>query len=183
MMGILFGEEQAGRGAIHERAMLVLLVEAAAARRKQGQLPAQSWWGEGDPPGQGGWRDEDPPGDAVLLTPVPMGPTTPRSPEARNRQQKTPHSHRIGPEVFLNCSTDGQGSKDTGHHKPTNRSSQNPERGRGRQGTGQEATHRNFLGPHSLNPPIKKGPSGAEQQEGPPMPTQNRRNRKPPGDP
>ena len=77
-MGILFGEEQAGRGAIHESAMLVLLVEVAAARRKQGQLPAQSWWGEGDPPGQGGWRDEDPPGDAVLLTPVPMGPPGPR---------------------------------------------------------------------------------------------------------
>ena len=43
--------------------MLVLLMEAAAARRRQ--LPAQSWWGEGDPPGQGGWREEDSPGDVA----------------------------------------------------------------------------------------------------------------------
>ena len=86
---------------------MVLRMGGRGAKRQLGQLLTQSWWGEGDPPGQGGWRDEDPPGDAVLLTLVPMGPTTPRSPEARNRQQKTPHSHRIGPEVFLNCSTDG----------------------------------------------------------------------------
>ena len=33
------------------------------------------------------------------------------------------------------------------------------------QGTGQEATHRNFLGPHSLIPPIKKGPKQGRTAE------------------
>ena len=69
------GRNELGGGR-YTRAMLVLQMEAAAARRRQGHLPAQSWWGRVTP-GQGGWRDEDPPGDAVLLTPVPMRPTTP----------------------------------------------------------------------------------------------------------
>ena len=56
--------------------MLVLMMEVAVARRKQGQLPKQSWWREGDPPGQEGWRDEEPAGDAVLLAPIAMGPQT-----------------------------------------------------------------------------------------------------------
>ena len=53
---------------------MVLKMDAAAARRKQGRLPTQSWWGEGDPPGQRGWMSEGPLGDAVLLTPTTMGP-------------------------------------------------------------------------------------------------------------
>ena len=48
-MGILLRGEPAGRGAIQERAMSVLMMEATAARRKRGQLPTQSCWGEGDP--------------------------------------------------------------------------------------------------------------------------------------
>ena len=61
-MGSLFAEERARRVAVQEKAMLVLMLEATAARV-----------GGGDPPGQDGWRDED----AVLPTPVPMGPQTP----------------------------------------------------------------------------------------------------------
>ena len=68
------------------------MMEAAAAKRQLGQLPTQSRWGEGAPPGQEGWRDEDPPGDAVLLTPVPMGPQTPAprgtQPPAQNPPQQ-----------------------------------------------------------------------------------------------
>ena len=48
-MGILPGEERAGRGAIQQRALLVRMMEAAAARRKQGQLTTQSWSGRGTP--------------------------------------------------------------------------------------------------------------------------------------
>ena len=53
-MGSLLGQERAGRGAMQETAMLVLVIEAAADRRKLEQLPTQSWWREGDPPGQEG---------------------------------------------------------------------------------------------------------------------------------
>ena len=59
--GSLFGEERAGRGAVQERAVWVLLMEAAAARRRQGQLPAQSWWGEGSPPWAGRVEGRGPP--------------------------------------------------------------------------------------------------------------------------
>ena len=41
-VGILLGKERAGRGAVQERATLVLMMEPAAARRKRGQLPTQS---------------------------------------------------------------------------------------------------------------------------------------------
>ena len=60
-----FWDERTGRGAIQERAMLALMTEAAAARRKRGRLPEPAWWGGGgaNPPGQDGWRSEDPPGD------------------------------------------------------------------------------------------------------------------------
>ena len=75
--GSLFGAERVGREVIQERAMLVLLMEAAAARRRQGQLSEQPGRGEEDHPGQGGWGYADPPGDAVLLTPAPMGPAPP----------------------------------------------------------------------------------------------------------
>ena len=37
-----------------ERDMLVFPMEAAAARRRQGQLSTQAGWGEGEPPGGGG---------------------------------------------------------------------------------------------------------------------------------
>ena len=50
-MGILLGWGRAGRGAIHKRAMWVPMMETAASREKRGQLPTQSWWGEGEPPG------------------------------------------------------------------------------------------------------------------------------------
>ena len=68
-----WGMNLLARGAIQETAMLVLMMEAAAGRGKQGQLPGPSCWGENYPPGQEWLRSEDSPGDAVLLTPVPMG--------------------------------------------------------------------------------------------------------------
>ena len=51
-------------------------------------------------------------------------------PEVRNRQQKTYH-RKSWPDLFLNCSTAGPGSHDAGHHKTTNRESQNSGRGLG----------------------------------------------------
>ena len=48
------GRNGVGREVIQERAMLVLLMEAAAARRRQGQLSEQPERGEEDPPGLGG---------------------------------------------------------------------------------------------------------------------------------
>ena len=45
--------------------------------------------------GQNGWWAEDPPGDAVLLTPVQMGPETP----ARRGAQSSVHSPPQQPEL------------------------------------------------------------------------------------
>ena len=46
-------------------------------REELGTAARTSVVGVDNPSGQDGWRSEDPPGDAVLLTPVPMGPQTP----------------------------------------------------------------------------------------------------------
>ena len=100
MMGIFWGEERAGQGGMPERAVLVLLMKAAAARRKRGQLPTQSWCGEPPPPGQEGWRSEDPPGDAVLLTPVTMEPQTLGPRDTQPPAEKPPQPHQIWPEIF-----------------------------------------------------------------------------------
>ena len=54
---------------------------------------------------------------------------TRRRPEVGSRQCKTHHSNQIWPEIFLNCSTGGQSSNDAGHHKTTNRGSQNSGQG------------------------------------------------------
>ena len=86
-MGSLFGVERVGREVIRERATMVLLMAAAAARSRQGQLSEQPGQGGGGPPGQGRWRCEDPPGDAVLLTPILVGPPSsmPKGPTASRK--------------------------------------------------------------------------------------------------
>ena len=98
----------------------------------RGLLPRSPPWGI--PPGEEGWTDEDPPGAAVLLTRVPMGPPAPAPRGTHPPAEQFPQQNQIWPEIFLNCSTDGQGSNDAGHHKTANSSSQNS--GRGCMGSG-----------------------------------------------
>ena len=62
----------------------------------------------------------------MLLTPVQMGSQhNHRRLEGCSQQCTTHPSNQIQPDVFLNCSTGGQNSNDAGHHKTTNRGSQN----------------------------------------------------------
>ena len=105
-MGSLLGEERASRGAIQERAMLVLMMEAAAARRKLGQRPTRSCWEEGNPLGQEGWRNEDPPEDAGLRTPLLMGPQTPAPRGTQPPAENLPQQPDLARDL-LDCSTDG----------------------------------------------------------------------------
>ena len=45
-------------------------------------------------------------------------------------QRKTHPRNQIWPEIFLNCSTDGQNSNDAGHHQTTNNGGRNSGRDR-----------------------------------------------------
>ena len=119
-MGSFLGAERAGPEEMRGRAMVFLLMEAAMARREQGRLSEQPGRGREDPPEQGGWRYKDVPEDAVLLTPAPVRPRTsvpegPQMPAESPPQQPDLAADLF--EIFLNCSTEYQDSKDTGHHK------------------------------------------------------------------
>ena len=137
------------------------------------------------PPRQDGWKDEDPAGDAVLLTLVPTGPQTPAPRGTQQPAENLPQPPDLARDLF-----------ELQHRRPGLKRRRSPQKKNSwsqntgqdvwdqrRQGTGQEATHRNFLGPNSLRPPTNKGPRGAVQQQGPLMPTQNSGGRKLPGDP
>ena len=99
--------------------MLVFMMKAAAARRKQEQLPTQ-WWGEEDPQVRKGGGAKTHKG-MQCCSPWYRWDHKIRCTEVHSRQQKTYHSNRIWPEIFLNCSADGQGSNDAGHHRTANR--------------------------------------------------------------
>ena len=96
--GLLMGGERTGRAAIPDRALPILMAEAAAARGRRRRLLA--WWGWGRPPGQNGWRDEDPPGDAVLLTPIQMEPQTPAPRGAQSPAQGPPQQPDLARDLF-----------------------------------------------------------------------------------
>ena len=49
-VALLLGDARAGQGAIQERAKFVLMMEAAVASRKRGQLPRPAWWRAGRTP-------------------------------------------------------------------------------------------------------------------------------------
>ena len=78
----------------------MLMMEAAAARRKLGQLPTQSWWGEGDPPGQEGWRDEDPPRACSAAYPGTDGTTNTSAQRYATASRKLTTATRFGQRSF-----------------------------------------------------------------------------------
>ena len=92
-VGVLMGQERANRVAMQDKAMLVVRMEAAAARSRQGLLPGLSWWWEGNPPGREGWWREDPSEGARLLTPQEVEPQT---------QQPAPNQQQLlGLDIYL----------------------------------------------------------------------------------
>ena len=115
--GILMGGGQAGRAALQDRAILVLMMEAAAARRKRVLLPGPAGWG------WGGWVQAKVGGG--MRTPMEMQCCSPqyRWNHKRHRQEGCSHQHKahhrnpICPGILLCCCTDGHGSDDEGHHK------------------------------------------------------------------
>ena len=124
-VGLLLGDERAGRGTIQERAMLVAMMEA---RRKRGQLPGPAWWG-GEPPGLGWAEERGPTGRCSAARPGTDGTPNGGAQRYVAASAKPHHSNRIWLEIFLNCSTGGHSSNDAGHRKTTNRGSQNSGRG------------------------------------------------------
>ena len=100
-LGLLLGEERAGWGAIQDRATLILVMEAAAARRERGQLPGPAWWWGGRIPQArmgGGARTHR---EMQCCSPRYRWDHKRRRPEVRSRQRKTPHSKtRLGRRYF-----------------------------------------------------------------------------------
>ena len=124
---LLLGDECTGRGAMQDRAMLVLVMAVPVARRQQELLSGTVWWGGEDPPRQNGWRDKPPPGRRSAAHPNTDG-TTNTSAQSPPEPDLEIHSNQIWLEIFLSCSTDGQNSNDAGHHKK-NRGSPNTGQG------------------------------------------------------
>ena len=124
--------------AMGTRSALVQIVpHQSGLPHQRTSITSSDIWVEG-----GGWRSEDPPRDAVLLNLVPMGPQTPAPKGTQPPAENLPWQPALARDI-LNCSTDGRGSNDAGHHKITNRA-----RTQARGGTGSE-TAGNGSGDHA----------------------------------
>ena len=99
-MGSLLGQERAEPGAIQERAMLVLVMEAAAARRRLGQLPTQSCWGGGGPLRAGRVEGRGPPRGCSAAYPGTDGTTNAGAQRYATASRKLPTATGFGQRYF-----------------------------------------------------------------------------------